>query len=62
MIRLKRMLHDAFVIIGYLMQTMSVNEPLVGPDGPTNEKNKVLVDEFHPKYVRLDNHDLIAHC
>ena len=56
------MLHDAFVIIGYLMQTMSINEPLVGPDGPTNEKNKVLVDEFHPKYMRLDNHDLIAHC
>jgi enhancer of polycomb-like protein len=37
------------------------DEPSVGPDGP-DEKDRVLVDEFHPKYARLDNHDLIIHC
>jgi hypothetical protein len=26
------------------------DEPSVGPDGP-DEKDRVLVDEFHPKYV-----------
>ena len=28
------------------------DEPSVGPDGP-DEKDRVLVDEFHPKYVSL---------
>ena len=29
------------------------DEPSVGPDGP-DEKDRVLVDEFHPKYALLD--------
>ena len=29
------------------------DEPSVGPDGP-DEKDRVLVDEFHPKYVPLN--------
>jgi hypothetical protein len=33
----------------------SHDEPSVGLNGP-DEKDRVLVDEFHPKYVRLDNH------
>jgi enhancer of polycomb-like protein len=37
------------------------NEPSVGPDGP-DEKDRVLVDEFHPKYARLGNYNLIIHC
>jgi enhancer of polycomb-like protein len=32
------------------------DEPSVGPDGP-DEKDRVLVDEFHPRYVSLDNQD-----
>lgn len=32
------------------------DEPSVGPDGP-DEKDRVLVDEFHPKYVLLDGRD-----
>lgn len=30
--------------------------PSVGPYGP-DEKNRVLVDEFHPKYAILNNQD-----
>jgi enhancer of polycomb-like protein len=32
------------------------DEPSVGPDGP-DEKDRVLVDEFHPKYALLDSQD-----
>ena len=32
------------------------DEPSVGPDGP-DEKDRVLVDEFHPKYVTLGSQD-----
>jgi enhancer of polycomb-like protein len=32
------------------------DEPSVGPDGP-DEKDRVLVDEFHPRYAFLDNQD-----
>ena len=32
------------------------DEPFVGPDGP-DEKDRVLVDEFHSGYVLLDNRD-----
>ena len=37
------------------------DEPSVGPDGP-DEKDRVLVDEFHPKYAPFDSHDLFIHC
>ena len=33
------------------------DEPSVGPDGP-DEKDRVLVDEFHPKYALLDSQNL----
>ncbi|KAF8495934.1 enhancer of polycomb-like-domain-containing protein [Russula emetica] len=33
------------------------DEPSVGPDGP-DEKDRVLVDEFHPKYALLGSQDL----
>jgi enhancer of polycomb-like protein len=33
------------------------DEPSVGPNGP-DEKDGVLIDEFHPKYVHLGSEDL----
>jgi enhancer of polycomb-like protein len=33
------------------------DEPSVGPDGP-DKKDRVLVDEFHPKYALFGSQDL----
>ena len=43
--------HGAFAIIGYSMQAVDV-----GPNSP-DEKDRVSVDELHPRYAFLDNHD-----
>jgi hypothetical protein len=53
--RLKRRVRGAFVIVivCYLMQTKNVDELFVGPESPDgpDEKDRVLVDEFHWKYT-----------
>jgi hypothetical protein len=46
--RLKRWLRGAFVIVGYSFD--AEDEPSDGPIG-RDEKDRVLVDEFHPKYA-----------